>query len=174
MRTIRDIALISASLAIVMGGIVACGDASPPRAQSPQVSVERSPTPTPTPTVMTSQDAAVRDRINEARDAAPDIKYKRNPPCLVWGSAPPGTSEERLAWLREHSTGCFEEDQPDPDDAPNWVFGGGGCRGGEGPYLAILSDGTSFTVYGMNCRDAKAQAKMQAPPGVRITNFFPL
>lgn len=115
----------------------------------------------------------MRERIKAAREAAPDVKYKQNSPCLVWGSAPAGTSEERLAWLRDHSTGCFEEESVDPKSVPEWATGGG-CRGGEGPYLAIFSDGTSLTVYGMNCRDAKAQAKMRAPSSGRIVEFFPI
>lgn len=116
----------------------------------------------------------MRERIKEARESAPDVEYKRDSPCLVWGSAPAGTSEERLAWLREHSTGCFEADQLDPADIPGPAFRGDGCRGGEGPYLAILSDGTSFSVYGITCRDAKIQAKMQVPPGARIVEFLRL
>lgn len=115
----------------------------------------------------------MRERIKAAREAAPDVEYKQDSPCLVWGSAPAGTSEERLAWLRDHSTGCIEEDLADPKSAPEWATGGG-CRGGEGPYLAIFSDGTSLTVYGISCRDAKAQAKMQAPSSGRIVEFFPI
>lgn len=174
MLNIRQFAATNTLLVLVLSVTVACGSSSTPQAQAPAATLSASPLPTPTPTVMTSQDAAVRERIQKAREAAPKIEFDDDSPCYMLGSAPPGTSEERLAWAREHSIGCFDDDVSNSNSAPTWGFGGGGCRGGEGPYVAIFSDGSSISVYGMSCRDAKAQAKEQAGPGLRIIDFFPI
>lgn len=156
---------------VVLTGTVACASTSSAPQQAPLTATPQSPSPTPT--VMTSQDALVRERILKARESAPRVDYGGDSPCMIWGSAPPGTSEERLKWVREHSSGCL----PGNTDSRKWKpndFGVPACRGGEGPYVAIFSDGSSIDVYGLTCQEAKAQAKRLAPDGTEIVDFFPI
>lgn len=152
-------------------GATACANTS----TGQQEAAETSPpvTPSPTPTMMTSQDALIRERVQEAREAAPSVDVGRDSPCAVWGTAPPGTSEDRLKWVREHSSGCI----PGNRKIKKWKpgdFAATSCRGGEGPYVAIFSDGSSIDVYGLTCQEAKTEAKRLAPSGTRIVDFFPI
>ena len=122
---------------------------------------------------MTSQDALVRERILKARESTPRVNFGSDSPSTIQGSAPPGTSKERLKWVREHSSGCLPINTNTKKWKPN-DFGVPACRGGEGPYVAIYSDGSSIDVYGLTCQEAKAQARRPAPDGTEIVDFFPI